>query len=131
MKVCAIDHGYDSTKVYDGSKLFSFKSRIEETNDSINTNQTYKITYNGKSYIVGAGANFNYIEYDKTANDINKIYTLVALSRLMGDDNYENFKIVTGYPLNLFSANKNIFAKYLKSYDIPYAETTKSNKGKR
>jgi plasmid segregation protein ParM len=119
MKVVAIDHGYSAIKATDGNKIISFQSRIEETNETINTNKTYKITYNNKTYIVGAGANSNYIEYDKTANEINKIYTLVALSKLM-DTNYESFKLVTGYPLNLFNANKNIFAKYLKAYDIPF-----------
>ena len=121
MKICAIDHGYDSVKIFDGSKLFTFKSKIEETNESINTNKTYKITYDDKNYIVGAGANSNYIEYDKTANDYNKIFTLVALNKLMDTNiNFESFKIVTGYPLNLYNANKSIFAKYLKSSDIPF-----------
>jgi len=121
MKVCAIDHGYDSIKASDGNSLFTFKSKIEETTETINTNKTYKITYDNKTYIVGDGANSNYIEYDKTANDYNKIYTLVALSKFMDvHSNHESFKIVTGYPLNLFNTNKNIFAKYLKSYDIPF-----------
>lgn len=119
MKIVAIDHGYSAVKAYSGNKAVSFQSRIEETNESINTNQTYRVTYNDKTYLVGAGASLNYIEYDKTANEINKIYTLVALSKFM-DGNYESFKLVTGYPLNLYSANKHIFSKYLKFFDIPF-----------
>lgn len=114
MKVCAIDHGYHSMKIYDGNKLIRFKSRIEESNDSINQNNTFRIQHNDKTYIVGDGAANNYIEYDKTANEYNQIFTMAGLGKIMEDD-YEDYKIVAGYPLNLYSANKGIFAKYLKT----------------
>jgi plasmid segregation protein ParM len=119
MKVVAIDHGYDAVKIYTGNNLISFKSRIEETNESINKNNTFKIIYNGNSYIVGDGAANQYIEYDKTANEYNKVFTLAGLSKVMDFDK-EEFQIVAGYPLNLYSSNKNIFAKYLKTSEVQF-----------
>lgn len=117
IRLVAIDHGYDSIKVYDGYKLKKFKSKYEITNDNINTNNTFKITWGNSSYVVGDGATNNFLEYDKTKNEYNKIFTLAALGNIMKED-YEEFNVVAGYPLNLYSSNKNIFMKYLKSKDV-------------
>lgn len=113
----AIDHGYDSIKMYDGQKLHSFKSKYETTKDNINRNNTYHIKYGVNEYVVGDGASNSYIEYDKTANAYNQIFTLAALGKIMGDKEYCQFNVVAGYPLNLYATNKNIFAKYLRGKD--------------
>lgn len=118
IELVAIDHGYDSIKAYNSKQLISFKSKYEETADSINKGSTYHIKYGTDEYIVGDGASIQYIEYDKTANDYNKIFTLAVLGKLLGTKEYGNFNIVTGYPLNLYIANKNIFSKYLKTNDV-------------
>lgn len=114
----AIDHGYDSIKIFDGQKIQSFKSKYETAKDNINRNNTYHIKYGSNEYIVGDGASTNYIEYDKTANEYNQMFTLAALGKIMGDEDYCEFNVVAGYPLNLYATNRNVFAKYLKSKDV-------------
>lgn len=118
ISLVAIDHGYDSIKVFDGKKIFSFKSKYETTKDNINRSNTYHIRFGSDEYIVGDGASINYIEYDKTANEYNQIFTLAALGKVMGAQDYCEFNIVAGYPLNLYAANRSVFAKYLKSKNV-------------
>lgn len=114
----AIDHGYDTIKGYDGKKLIYFRSKYEIANDNINRNNTFHIKHGTNEYIVGDGASMNYIEYDKTANEYNQVFTLATLGKIMGDKDYCEFNVVAGYPLNLYATNRNVFMKYLKGQDV-------------
>lgn len=124
----AIDHGYDSIKIHDGKNILAFKSKYEIAKNNISRNNTYHIKYGSSEYVVGDGASTNYIEYDKTANEYNQIFTLAALGRIMGDKDYCEFNVVAGYPLNLYAANRSAFAKYLKSQDVVEFEFNGSKK---
>jgi plasmid segregation protein ParM len=114
----AIDNGYDSTKVYaviNGKEYkFKFRSKYELSEDDLNKNNTMSLTWDNKSYLVGEGAMMDDLEYDKTNGELHKICTYTALARLsnfMG----VNFNLVVGYPLNIYSKNKEGFAEYLKT----------------
>jgi plasmid segregation protein ParM len=66
---------------------------------------------------VGEGATMSNVEYDKTSNELHKICTYAALASLSNFIGTE-FNIVVGYPINIFSANKETFAEYLKTSDF-------------
>lgn len=112
----AVDNGFDATKVYtiiNGKEYkFAFKSKYEESDDDLNKQNTMNFYYDGKDYLIGEGASMDNFEYDKTNNELHKICTYAALARL---SNYVGmkFNLIAGYPLNLYSANKIDFAKYL------------------
>jgi plasmid segregation protein ParM len=116
--MASVDNGYDSTKVYaviNGKEYkFKFKSKFEKANDDLNKNNTMGLWYCDEHYLVGEGASMDNLEYDKTGNELHKICTYAALSRL---SNYigMDFNLVVGYPLNIYSANKEVFAQYLKT----------------
>lgn len=113
-KLVAIDNGYWGTKVFSKDNQFSFRSKYEKTTDTFNRNNTYSLFFEGESYIVGDGATQDNIEYDKTQNELAKICTYAALSKM---SNYVgmNFNLMVGYPLKLYSANKEIYSDYLKT----------------
>jgi len=115
MKIVAIDNGYWATKVYTQNERFSFRSKVEKTSDSLNTNNTFSITYAGENYLVGDGAYLTNIEYDKTIDEFFKICTYTALAKLstFGSE----FLLVVGYPLNIYSTNAKAFSNYLKTND--------------
>lgn len=115
VQLAAIDNGYWATKVYTASESFSFRSRYEKAiNDNLDSSSTMSFRYNNEDYLVGEGATVSNIEYDKTSNELHKICTYAALAKLstcMGTE----FNIVVGYPLNIYSSNKESFAEYLKT----------------
>lgn len=117
--LAAIDNGYWATKVCSRDKTFNFRSKFEKANDTLNNN-TMSFKYADEDYLVGEGATMTNVEYDKTSNELHKICTYAALASI---SNYigTEFNIVVGYPLNIYSANKDIFAEYLKTSD--YIET--------
>lgn len=114
----AVDNGYDSTKVYsiiNGREYkFKFRSKFEKTDDDLNKNNTMGLIWNDENYIVGEGATMDDLEYDKTEGELHKICTYTALGKL---SNYMgvNFNLVAGYPLNIYSGEKERFAEYLKT----------------
>jgi plasmid segregation protein ParM len=114
----AIDNGYWATKVYTANNQFSFRSRYERTiNETLNNNDTMAFKYDGVDYLVGEGAGVSNVEYDKTSTELHKICTYAALSRLANCTGTD-FNIVVGYPLNIYSSNKEAFAEYLKTDDL-------------
>jgi plasmid segregation protein ParM len=117
MQLVAIDNGYDSTKVWTQNKYFSFKSRFEKANDTLNNNNTMNFRYADEDYLVGEGATMDNLELDKCSNELHRICTYTSLAKL---SNYmgTEFNIVVGYPLNIYSANKDSFANYLKTQDF-------------
>lgn len=113
-KLVAIDNGYWSTKVFTNDNQFFFRSKYEKTDDTFNKNNTYSLFYEEESYIVGDGATQDNIDYDKTQNELAKICTYTALSKISNCVG-TNFNLMVGYPLKLYSTNKEIFADYLKT----------------
>ena len=113
----AIDNGYKDTKVYckiNGKEYkFKFDSKYEEANDDLNSNNTWHFTYNGKDYLVGEGASISNLDYDKVNNELHKICTYAALSKISNFIGYE-FDLVVGYPLTICSSEKSRFIEYLK-----------------
>lgn len=111
----AVDNGFYATKVCSRKdNMFSFRSKFELANDSLNENNTYKLLYDGKEYLVGEGASIDNREYDKTNNELHKICTITALA-LCSNFTGVHFNLVVGYPLNLYSSNKEIFKDYIMS----------------
>jgi plasmid segregation protein ParM len=111
-RLVAVDNGFFATKVSMGSECFTFRSKYEVADDNLNENNTWNLKYNDIEYLVGEGASIDNREYDKTNNELHKICTYAALAKL---SNFvgTHFKVIVGYPLNLYSANKDIFKKYL------------------
>lgn len=116
MELAAIDNGYWATKVFSRSKVFNFRSKFEKANDTLNNN-TMSFQYADENYLVGEGATMSNVEYDKTSNELHKICTYAALASLSNFLGTE-FNIVVGYPLNIYSSNKEAFAEYLKTSDF-------------
>lgn len=110
----AIDNGYDSTKVYTNKECFSFKSKYEKADDDLNKNNTWSMFYNNENYLIGEGATIENHDDDKTNNELAKICTYAALSKLSNFIGV-NFNLVLGYPLTSCSANKEDFINYIKS----------------
>lgn len=127
MKLVAIDNGYWDTKIFTKGDSFKFRSKIEKASDALNSNNSMSIVYNGESYLVGEGATLTNIEYDKTSNELHKICTFTALSRLSNCIGTE-FNIVAGYPLNMYLNGVEEFEEYLKTdgyQEITYQGETK------
>lgn len=114
----SVDPGYDGFKVYTKingiEKKLYYKSRYELANDDLNSNNTVHFVYNNKHYLVGEGATMNYMDLDKTKDETYKILIYRALSEL---SNYmgKRFILVTNYPLNFYSSEKDKFSRYLQS----------------
>lgn len=111
MRILEIDNGYWHTK----SPLIKFRSKVEETKEILNKNNTYQVALENKTYLVGDGAENYNIELDKTNNILHKIttYTMLGLST---ERETESFNIVVTYPLNLYNAeNKLSFSQFLKT----------------
>jgi hypothetical protein len=112
----AVDNGYKGTKVYyriNGKEYkFSFDSKYEEANDDLNGNNTWHFNYNDKDYLVGEGASISNLDYDKVNNELHKICTYAALSRISNFIGYD-IDLVVGYPLTICSSEKNKFIDYL------------------
>lgn len=119
----AIDNGFDSTKVYciiKGKEFkFKFHSKYEQVlvDDDLNKNNTFKLYWNDSVYLIGEGASNNSFDDDKYNNDLHKICTYTALSKLSNFIGYE-FDLVVGYPLSTCSVSKDMFSNYLKCTDI-------------
>jgi hypothetical protein len=117
MKTVAIDNGYWKTKVLTKDDNFSFRSKIEKASDTLSKNNTMNLVYNDESYLVGEGATQNNIELDKTSNELHKICTYAALSRL---SNYigTEFNTVASYPLSMYFSDSEAYAEYLRTDDF-------------
>jgi plasmid segregation protein ParM len=104
--IAGIDNGYDATKSIINEKYLYFKSKIEYGKPIIK-GSGIQIEINGKEYIVGEGV--NNFSLDKTDNELHQICTYTALAKNCPD--YKNeFDVVLGYPLNIYSANKEKYA---------------------
>jgi plasmid segregation protein ParM len=125
--LCAIDHGFHSTKVYtviNGKEYkFKFDSKYERVlqDDDLNKNNTMKIYWNGYNYLVGEGASNDSLDDDKYNNELARICTYAALSKLSNFVGYE-FDLVCGYPLTTCSNSKDNFVEYLKSDGVEEIE---------
>jgi len=127
MKRCASDNGYYNTKIYSAGCRFAFRSKIEETKDIMaNSQDTFNIEYDGKRYTIGEGASKYTISYNKAGSLLHKLCTLTALARFTEES--EIFKLVVGLPINLYSAQKEKFAEYIKTPD--YVPITYNGKRK-
>lgn len=118
-----VDNGFYSTKIYaviNGKECkFKFNSRYEKVlvDDDLNKNNTMKIYWNDDVYLVGEGASNDNLDDDKYNNELHRICTYAALSRLSNFVGYE-FDLMVGYPLTTCSIGKDSFAEYLKSKDV-------------
>ena len=111
MCIAEIDNGYWQTK----SMRYKFRSKIEETKESLNNFNTYRVKFEGKDYLVGDGAEDYNIELDKTNNPLHKITTYTMLA-LLAEKETETFDIVVSYPLNLYNEENTVsFSEFLKS----------------
>lgn len=104
--LAAIDNGYDATKAIVDNKYTYFKSKVERGEALIKGNEI-QIEIDGETYVVGEGV--NNLSLDKTNNYTHIICTYTALAK--NSPEYRNeFNIVLGYPLNIYSANKDKYA---------------------
>jgi hypothetical protein len=119
----AVDNGFKDTKVYtiinDKEYKFKFDSKYENVlqDDDLNKNNTMKIYWNDETYLVGEGASNDSLDDDKYNNELAKICTYAALSKLSNFVGYE-FDLVCGYPLTTCSMGKENFSDYLKTDNI-------------
>ncbi len=115
MQICAINSGYWDTKVFNGKQQFKFRTKLDEGQEIINSQNTARIIYEGNNYILGDGAERYSLEYDKTTSLLHKLSTYYSLSRLT--ERQDEFKIMVALPLNVFSTLKGTYETYLKTKD--------------
>lgn len=111
--LAAIDNGYDATKAIINDKYTYFKSKTER-GEALVKGTGIQIEIDGIKYLVGEG-NEN-LNLDKTNNETHQICTYTALAK--NSYEYKNeFNIILGYPLNIYSANKEKYADMYLSRD--------------
>lgn len=113
MNNVVIDNGYYSTKIFQPSKLYSFRSKIQETNTPLNHTNTHFLIYNSKSYLVGDGAENIDINLNKSNSELHYLTTLTALGLISFQ---ASFNLVANLPINLYTKlNKEAFENRLRS----------------
>jgi hypothetical protein len=115
MQICAINSGYWDTKVFDGRHQMKFRTKMDDTDNIINSANTARINFEGHDYILGDGASKYTLEYDKTSTLLHKLVTYYALSKQT--DYQGEFKIMVALPLNVYSVLKGTYENYLKTRD--------------
>lgn len=117
MQICAINSGYWETKAYNGQNQFKFRTKMDKgNNDIINTENTFKINFEGNEYILGDGAAEYTLDYDKTNNLLHKLSTYYCLHKFT-QGAQEEYKIMVALPLNIYSSLKSTYESYLKTKD--------------
>lgn len=111
--IVGVDNGYYGTKISTADNTIYLRSKYEESNDTLNKNNTYLLHYCGADYIVGEGAELSSIDYDKTSDKMYRIITYAGLS-MLSDFAETDFYLVGSYPLSIYNQNKDKFATYLK-----------------
>lgn len=93
MKLCAIDNGYQATKVKTEDKKYRFYSRIQKTQGEFKEKNTIK--FEGESYTVGTGKDD--LMMNKTEGIVPKLCALRALAE--NTDQEEHFNLVVDLPI--------------------------------
>lgn len=120
-QICAIDAGYWSTKFKWEGGLFNFRSKVDKSDDRLNTVNTWSVNFEGVNYSVGDGSDGWNIELDKTNTEIYKIAVYTGLG-LIATDIQESFDIVVSYPLCLYNKeNKLKFEEFLKGNYVDFS----------
>lgn len=113
--IVSIDNGYFSEKaIYNSGKL-NIRSKYEKAEDKLNKVNTNHLIFEGNSYLVGEGATEQNLEYDKTNNDLHKLCTYTALSRINNITGVNSFDLVVSYPLGLYANDSERYVNYLRS----------------
>jgi plasmid segregation protein ParM len=121
--LCAVDNGFYDTKLYfiiNGKEhKFKFNSKYEKVDidDDLNKNNTMKLCWDDNVYLVGEGASCDSLDDDKYNNELARICTYAALSKISNFVGYE-FDLVVGYPLTTCANSKDMFVSYLKTVDF-------------
>lgn len=112
----AINSGYWDTKAYDGHRLFKFRTKMDQTHNSIiNSANTSRVIYDGQEYIIGDGAERYTLDYDKTTSLIHKLATYYALAKYT--ESREAYQVMVALPLNIYSALRGQYETYLRTRD--------------
>lgn len=110
--IIGIDHGYAYTKT---SKGVIFPSRIREY-DGMDIGENKIVEIDGKTYIVGEKGQYT-TDTNKINSEENKVCTFTALA-LSTISSIEDFQVVAGLPVSLYSKQKNEFREKLLSYGL-------------
>lgn len=103
MGIISINNGYHATKVIQDNKRWKFESKIETMIDDYGTG----VSINGIKYKVGVGNRD--IDLDKS----NNIVQLACIEYAVQQSYFEDAKIITSLPVNLYS-NKALKEDYTK-----------------
>lgn len=103
MKNVSIDNGYWATKIAHAGQLANVKSKYTEDPDG-------DFEFLGKKYTIGHGS-YN-IEHDKTNNELHRLTTYYALSKLTHGT--EEFNLTVSLPMLHYKGGKEEFKNYIQ-----------------
>ncbi|UZT06177.1 ParM/StbA family protein [Clostridium sp. LQ25] len=120
----AVDAGKDTTKYVYKNELGilqkgSFRTKVKVT-DNFGADiegKTFKIEFEGKSYLVGDMVSENKLNYDLSKTSIeHKLCVYVAITNIIKKTGINNISVAIGAPLNVYknSILKEEYSKYIK-----------------